>query len=57
MSDLAYKYNMDEQVKRVGEKTRFQKGKVPNYERSYMTLQRLKSYGKELGYKNLKYTK
>lgn len=57
MSDLAYKYNMDEQVKRVGEKTRFKKGKVPSYERSYMTLQRLKSYGKELGYKNLKYTK
>lgn len=57
MSDLAYKYNMDEQVKKVGEKTRFKKGHNQNYERSYMTMQRLKNYGKEMGYKNLKYCK
>ena len=54
MSDLAYKYDMDKQVVRVGNKTRFQQGHNGSYERSYMTKERLKNYGKELGYKNLK---
>ncbi len=54
MSDLAYKYDMDKQVVRVGEKTRFEKGRDAHYERSYMTMERLKKYGKTMGYKNLK---
>lgn len=54
MSDYAYQYNMDEQVKKVGLKTRFKKGQSNKYERSYMTMERLKNYGKEMGYKNLK---
>lgn len=43
MSELAYHYNMDEQVRVVGEKTRFQKGHDRNYKRSHMTMERLKS--------------
>ena len=54
MSDLAYKYDMDKQVVRVGNKTRFQQGHNRSYERSYMTKERLKNYGKKMGYKNLK---
>lgn len=54
MREYAYKYNMDEQVKEIGKETRFKKGQNNNYERSYMTMQRLKKYGKEMGYKNLK---
>lgn len=41
MRDYAYKYNMDDQLREVGKETRFKKGKVPNYERSYQTKQRL----------------
>lgn len=54
MRDYALQYNMDEQVKRVGVNTRFRKGINNNYKRSYMTMQRLKNYGKTLGVKNLK---
>lgn len=54
MSELAYKYNMDEQLRVAGEQTRFQKGHGRNYERSHMTKERLKHYGKSMGYKNLK---
>ena len=57
MRDYAYKYNMDEQVKRVGMKTRFKKGCNNKYQRSYMTIERLKHYGVEMGYKNLKNNK
>ena len=57
MHDYALQYNMGEQVKKVGKKTRFKKGQSNIYERSYMTMQRLKKYGKEMGYKNLKNTK
>ena len=42
MSDLAYKYKMDEQLKEAGKNTRFKKGESNNYERSYMTMERLK---------------
>lgn len=41
MSDYAYKYNMDEQVKTVGKGTRFKKGCSNKYERSYQTKCRL----------------
>lgn len=41
MSNYAYKYKMDSQVKRVGKKTRFKKGHKNNYVRSYQTRQRL----------------
>lgn len=54
MSELAYKYDMDEQLRKTGKNTRFKKGHDRNYERSYMTKERLKNYGKTKGYKNLK---
>lgn len=54
MSELAYKYDMDEQLRKAGKNTRFKKGHNRNYERSYMTKERLKHYGKTMGYKNLK---
>lgn len=54
MHDYALLYKMDEQLKRVGKETRFKKGHDRNYVRSYMTMERLKNYGKEMGYKNLK---
>ena len=54
MHDYALLYKMDEQLKRVGQKTRFQKGVSNKYERSYMTKERLRNYGKEMGHKNLK---
>ena len=57
MSDYAYQYNMDKQVIRVGKNTRFKKGQDNHYERSYMTMERLKEYGKTMGYKNLKNAK
>lgn len=41
MSDYAYKYKMDEQVKNAGKNTRFKKGVRNNYIRSYMTRRRL----------------
>lgn len=57
MSELAYLYDMDEQVRVVGKNTRFQKGHDRNYKRSHMTMERLKNYGKVEGVKNLKYNK
>lgn len=51
MRDYAYKYNMDEQIKRVGQNTRFQKGVKNNYIRSYMTRKRLKDTGTQLANK------
>lgn len=57
MHDYALQYNMDKQVVRVGIKTRFKKGQDNHYKRSYMTMERLKNYGKTMGYKNLKNAK
>lgn len=54
MSELAYQYDMDEQLLKVGKDTRFKKGQDNNYKRSHMTKERLKHYGKTMGYKNLK---
>lgn len=51
MRTYSYKYNMDEQVKRVGHNTRFQKGVKNNYIRSYMTRKRLQDGGKHLAEK------
>lgn len=49
MRDLAYKYNMDEQVKEVGKNTRFKKGQnTGKYKRSYQTIKRLQQQGKYL---------
>ena len=42
MSNYAYKYNMDEQLRKVGVNTRFKKGYNNNYKRSEMTMKRLK---------------
>jgi len=42
MSDYAYKYNMPEQLKQCGVSTRFVKGHDNFYERSPMTMNRLK---------------
>lgn len=52
MRDYAYYYDMDEQVKQVGANTRFKKGAVPNYKRSYMTMERLRKQGSETIHKN-----
>lgn len=54
MSNYAYQYKMDEQLKKVGVNTRFKKGSKNVYKRSFMTMERLKKYGEEMGYKNLK---
>ena len=54
MRKYAFQYNMDEQLLRTGKNTRFKKGMDNNYERSFMTKERLRNYGKTLGYKNLK---
>jgi len=53
MRDYALKYNMDEQVKRVGYNTRFVKGHKGNYIRSPMTMKRLREWGLKTGSKNL----
>lgn len=57
MRDYALQYNMDEQVKRVGQNTRFKKGVKHTYKKSYMTMKRLEEYGRTRGKYNLKYTK
>jgi len=49
MRDYAFKYNMDEQVKRVGEATRFTKGYKADYIRSPMTKKRLSEWGHRTG--------
>lgn len=54
MSALAYHYDMDEQLRVAGLNTRFKKGHSSNYKRSPMTMERLKTYGKNEGYKNLR---
>lgn len=54
MSEYAYRYDMDEQLLKVGKDTRFKKGHENSYERSHMTKERLTKYGREMGYKNLK---
>ena len=46
MHNHALNNNMDEQLKRAGVNTRFQKGHNNNYERSYQTKQRLCERGK-----------
>lgn len=51
MTEYANKYNMGEQLKRTGKKTRFQKGHLNKYNRSYQTQQRLHAWGKYLGNK------
>lgn len=51
MHDYALYYNMDEQLKRTGLKTRFQKGHVNNYERSEQTKRRLREHGIIIGAK------
>lgn len=43
MSEYAYHYNMPEQLKRTGVNTRFKCGHKGNYNRSPMTMKRLKS--------------
>lgn len=52
MHDYALEYNMDEQLKRAGKKTRFKKGHDIRYERSPMTLERLKETGKTTIHQN-----
>lgn len=49
MSDYAYKYNMDDQLREAGKQTRFQKGHKNNYTRSYQTKQRLLKQGVIIG--------
>lgn len=46
MRQHAYKNKMDEQLKKVGEKTKFKKGETIIYERSDQTKKRLKEHGK-----------
>lgn len=45
MHDYALEYNMDEQLKKAGKNTRFKKGHTITYERSPMTMERLKEIG------------
>jgi len=52
MHDYALEYNMDEQLKRAGKKTRFKKGHDIRYERSPMTLERLKETGRTTIHQN-----
>lgn len=52
MHDYALENNMDEQLKEAGKKTRFKKGQDINYERSPMTLERLKETGRTTIHKN-----
>lgn len=42
MSDYAYKYKMDEQLKLAGKDTRFKSGHAGKYKRSYQTMKRLR---------------
>lgn len=48
MSDYAYKYDMDKQLIRCGEKTRFNAGHKRNYKRSYQTMIRLHNLSKQV---------
>ena len=57
MHDYALEYNMDEQLKKAGKKTRFKKGHDIRYERSPMTLERLKETGRTTIHQNSATTK
>lgn len=52
MHDYALEYNMDEQLKKAGKKTRFKKGHDINYIRSPMTMERLKIQGERTIHQN-----
>lgn len=52
MHDYALENNMDEQLKKAGKKTRFKKGHDIRYERSPMTMERLKETGRTTIHKN-----
>lgn len=54
MSNLAYKYNMPEQLKKAGQSTRFKPGHSNNYVRSEQTLRRLRTTGAITIHKNRK---